>query len=93
MPCPTCDHALGKLFAEDNRSWFNCARCGTVVRVQHNTDYRDVFRPALVDRCRHLLAEVLKDRDFHPGAESLLGILHQLGVTEAIHTPAERPAT
>lgn len=83
MPCPTCDGTLAKLFAEEGRSWSHCSRCGTVTVCLDGTDHRDVYAPALVERCRKFGATL---------GPAWGALWHRLGIAEAVNVPGERVA-
>lgn len=93
MPCPTCDHTMAQTHTNATEILYGCPRCGTIT-INSSTDPSRViavYVPKLIDYCRELQAQVVADRKNHVGAESLLGILHRLGISEAINLPKDRP--
>lgn len=90
MPCPNCDHTLGRLCIHEGMSFDMCERCGTTVvtilDANPSAGNPRVYTPKLVERCRRF-EEVCNTK----GAECLHPFWHRLGIDESIHTPERRP--
>lgn len=76
MSCPTCDHTMQKLSAEEPTYW--CPRCGTLKTIQcHLEDgFVNLDTPKLVTRTRDLL------KTFAKGSAAANNAWH-LGVVES----------
>ncbi len=89
MACPTCTHTLAVLCLHEGVQYSHCERCGTVVcRLLRGGCEDRVYVPSLVSRCRKFEA-LLPTDDPRIGPS----VWHQIGIAEAINTPAKRRQT
>ncbi|QEG31600.1 hypothetical protein GobsT_64220 [Gemmata obscuriglobus] len=88
MSCPTCAHTMQTVV----EAVFWCPRCGSLrLGPVGAAGTVDLGAPALVTRCRSLVARVCEDVGRFSGAAQLVDTLHRCGVIESINAPEERP--
>lgn len=103
MSCPTCDHTMQAIHADDTLRRYWCPRCGTIITSfftvgaapeEGGADTISVDVPTLVGRCREFRAAR------HPSFKAEVGIFgdpvlasewKRLGIAESINKPEDRP--